>query len=177
METSQLVEHVAVGVAVIVAAIAVATDLRRRRIPNVLTFSAALAGVLYGLVTGGAAGAGHALAGLGVGFLIFLPVFLLGGMGAGDVKLMAALGAWTGATRILWVAAFGAIAGGVLALIVSFAAGYGRTLFANLWLLFAHWRVTGVKRLDALTLEHGKGPRLPYAVPIAVGLAFALWLK
>jgi hypothetical protein len=71
----------------------------------------------------------------------------------------------------MWVALYGAIAGGVLALLVALLAGYGRQLLNNLWLLLAHWRIAGVRPLESLTLEHGKGPRLAYAVPIAVGLA------
>ena len=80
------------------------TDFRSRRIPNVLTFGASAAAVVFSGVTNGWAGLGWALAGWGVGCALFLPWFLLGGMGAGDVKLLAALGAWAGPGTALWIA-------------------------------------------------------------------------
>ena len=61
----------------------------------------------------------HAALGLFVGLAVFFPLFALGAMGAGDVKLMAAVGAWIGAKPILYVALYGSVAGGVLALVVA----------------------------------------------------------
>ena len=74
---------------------ACATDLRTSRIPNLLTFSAAAAGLAWHAF-GGWAPLASALGGLALGLLLFLPIYLLRGMGAGDVKLLAALGAWLG---------------------------------------------------------------------------------
>ena len=79
-----------------IASLACVTDLRTRRIPNVLTFGAALAGLLYQFVSGGIDGLGHAALGWLVGAVIFILPFALGGLGGGDVKLLAALGAWLG---------------------------------------------------------------------------------
>jgi prepilin peptidase CpaA len=163
-------EWVAIGI-VLVACV---TDLRSKRIPNVLTLPGALAGVLYHALWGGMS-AGSALAGLAVGLFLFLPLYLLRGMGAGDVKLLAALGAWLGVVDVAWVAACAAIAGGLLAVLVSLWTGYGRLLWSNLWLLLTHWRVSGVRSLDSLSLDKGSGPRLAYAVPIAAGLVCAIW--
>ena len=162
--------------AIAVALVACATDLRARRIPNLLTFSAAVAGLGWHAL-GGWAALGWSLGGLVIGLAIFFPLFLLRGMGAGDVKLLAALGAWLGPASIAWVAAYAAIAGGALAIAVALGAGYLRPLFTNVWLLLTHWRVAGVKPLDSLTLDKGNGPRLAYAVPIAVGLVCAIWLR
>jgi prepilin peptidase CpaA len=150
-------------------------DLRTRRIPNALTLPVAAVGVLFGLTTTGLDGGASALAGLAVGLCLFLPFYLLGGLGAGDVKLLAALGAWLGPAATAWTAIYGTIAGGVFAIIVAFGAGYLRQLAANLWLLLVHWRASGVRRFDALTLEHGRGPKLAYAVPITVGVLCTLW--
>ena len=52
---------------------------------------------------------------------------------------------------------------------------YGGQAARNLWLLLTHWRVFGLRPLDSLTLETSTGPKLPYALPIAVGLALAFW--
>ena len=74
-----------------ISLVAFVPDLRNRRIPNVLTFSAALAGLIYQTAAAGWIGTQGAVAGWLVGSALFLPFFLLGGMGAGDVKLLAAL--------------------------------------------------------------------------------------
>ena len=86
-------------------------------------------------------------------------------MGGGDVKLMAALGAWLGWSPVLWTALYAAVAGGVMALGVGLAHGYLRQAFSNIGGLFLFWWVQGVRPVPALTLEHGRGPRLPYALP------------
>ena len=90
---------------VIFTAVAAYIDWKTRKLPNVLTVSFFLAGLLFhlihGAVTGGWSGAFgellFALKGFGVGFGILLPLWLIGGGGAGDVKLFGALGAWLGA--------------------------------------------------------------------------------
>jgi prepilin peptidase CpaA len=161
-------------VAVVVSVAASLVDLRTRRIPNLLTLPAAIGGVLFHAASQGLTGAGFALLGWAVGLGLFLPIYLLRGMGAGDVKLLAALGAWLGPGRTVWVALYGAVAGGVLGLLLAVTSGYGRQAFRNLWLLLAHWRVAGVRPLDELTLERSTGPRLAYAVPVALGLACTL---
>jgi len=171
-----------IDLAPIVAALAVAltacvTDLRTRRIPNTLTLGAALIAFLFFLATGGARGLGLSAGGWLVGLAVFLPFFLLGGMGAGDVKLVAALGAWLGPGKVVWVALYGGIAGGVLAVIVAASHGYLRQAFWNLGYLLWFWRAGGPRPLAALTLEHAKGPRLAYAVPIAIGMGATLWLR
>jgi prepilin peptidase CpaA len=160
-----------------VLALACVSDLRTRRIPNLLTVSAALGALLFHLATGGWAAAGWSLAGLLVGALLFFPMFALRGMGAGDVKLLAAVGAWLGPGQVAIVALATSIAGGVIAVIVALAYGYLRKALLNLYLMLAHWRVAGVQPLPAVTLEQATGPRLAYAVPIAIGTVVTLWLK
>ena len=157
--------------------LACVTDLRDRRIPNVLTGSAAIAAVLFHLVTGGWVAAGWSIVGLVVGALLFMPMFVLRGMGAGDVKLLAAVGAWVGPGPVVTAAIATSIAGGVLALLVALAYGYLRRALANIYLLLAHWRVMGVQPLPEVTLEQSRGPRLAYAIPIAIGTVVTLCLK
>ena len=157
--------------------LACVTDLRTRRIPNVLTGSAAIAAVLFHFATGGWQAAAWSLLGLCVGALLFLPMFALRGMGAGDVKLLAAVGAWLGPGQVATAALATSIAGGVLALAVAFAYGYLRKALTNIYLLLSHWRVMGVQPLPEVTLEQSRGPRLAYAVPIAIGTVVTLCLK
>jgi prepilin peptidase CpaA len=165
-----------------VAALAIAlagcvTDLRARRIPNVLTFGAAAGAAGYYLAADGLAGLGFAAAGWLVGGLMFLPLFALRGMGGGDVKLMAALGAWVGPGTAVWLALYAALAGGVFALVVMLSKGYTRQAFSNVWSILAFWRVAGLQPHPTLTVESPRAVRLPYAVPIAAGLVVTLWLR
>jgi prepilin peptidase CpaA len=164
------------GASLVLAATACWTDLRTRRIPNVLTFGAAGVGLAFHLFFSGS-GPLTALAGWITGVLFFSPLFLLRGMGAGDLKLLGALGAWLGPLMAVRIGLCSAVAGGVLAIVVALAHGYAGQALRNVWLLLTHWRVSGIKPLDALTLDKGTGPRLAYAVPLMVGLMVALWTR
>jgi len=171
--TMDFFQIVVIGVVVV----AVGFDLATRRIPNVLTFGAAVAGLAAHAYIGGLWGAGLSLAGWLVGAACFFPVFMLRGMGAGDVKLVAAIGAWLGPVATVWVALFSGIAGGVLGIIVALVAGYLGQAFVNLSCLLMDWRVSGVRPVPDLTLSTHRGPRLAYAVPVLAGLMATLWLK
>jgi prepilin peptidase CpaA len=170
MSTSQIF----VGAMLIVACI---SDLRTRRIPNALTFPAVATALLFHLLTGGWSAAGWSIAGCLLGFFLFFPLFALRGMGAGDVKLLAAVGAWLGPSQVLIVALATSLAGGVIALAVALGHGYLKAACRNVWVLLVHWRVTGVRPLEDVTLTGSRGPRLAYAVPIAIGTLVTLWLK
>ena len=163
--------------ALVIALAGCATDLWSRRIPNVLTFGAAAGAFGYFLVGDGLGGLGWSAAGWAVGLVMFLPLFALRGIGGGDVKLLAALGAWIGPGAAVWLALFAALAGGPLALVVAASHGYLRQAFSNLWGLLMFWRVAGVQPHPTLTLEGASAPRLPYAVPILAGLVVTLWLR
>ena len=166
--------HVAVAALLVLACI---TDLRSRRIPNVLTLTGALAAILFHTVTGGWIAGASSLGGWVIGAILFFPLFALRGMGAGDVKLLAAVGAWLGPAQVPVVALMTSIAGGVIALAVAFTYGYLGTALRNMVSLLKHWGLTGVRPLPEVTLERTRGPRLAYAVPIAIGTMVTLWLK
>src|SRR5580765_5769850 len=108
----------------IVGGIACVCDLRTRRIPNILTFGGAALAIIYSMWTSGPGGLVTSIGGWLVGAALFLPMFVLGGMGAGDVKLAACTGAWLGPMAALFVALYSAIAGGVMALAVALGTGY-----------------------------------------------------
>jgi prepilin peptidase CpaA len=159
-----------------VAAMACWFDVRTRRIPNWLTFPAALIGLVATTAFHSGPGTVASVSGFFVGLAIFFPLFFLKGLGAGDVKLMGALGAWLGASVIFGVAFYTALAGGVFGLALILRHRYGGQAARNLYLLIMHWRVFGIRPLDSLTLETAAGPKLPYALPIAAGLALTFWL-
>jgi prepilin peptidase CpaA len=104
-----------IAAVVAAAGTAAAIDLRTGRIPNPLTATVAAAGfgfAVFGLTGQSMAGA---LAGAVIGFGVMLPGYLFGGTGAGDVKLLAALGTWLGPAGVVMAFLYSAIAGGVLA--------------------------------------------------------------
>jgi prepilin peptidase CpaA len=165
--------------AIVVTTVCVACfyDVTTSRIPNVLTFMAAGLGLLFHAFAPAGSGWSHTLLGLLAGLLVFFPLFALRAMGGGDVKLMAAIGSWIGATSILNVALYGSVAGGLLAVIVAVRRRYLKKAITNVKMLLMFWWVEGVKPFPALTLESSEGLRLPYAVAIAAGLAVTLWQR
>jgi prepilin peptidase CpaA len=163
----------------LVAAIACGTDLKSRRIPNWLTLGAAAGAFGFFLAGNGWHGLAWSAGGWTVGLAMFFPFFLLRGIGGGDIKLVAALGAWVGASGAMWLGLYAAIAGGPIALVMALSRGYTKQAFANMWGLFGFWRVAGLRPHPGLTLETAQSgaPRLPYALPIAMGLVMTLWLR
>jgi prepilin peptidase CpaA len=138
-------------------------------------FGAILAGLLFHLLAPVGSGFQFATIGFVAGLLVFFPFFALGALGAGDVKLMAALGTWVGWQGAIYVALYAAVAGGVLAVVVALWHGYLPRAVRNLKNLFVHWWLVGVQPLPELTLEAEQGLRLPYALPIMAGLVVTLW--
>jgi prepilin peptidase CpaA len=130
-------EIVAVGL----GCAAVTTDLRRRTIPNWLTGGGVAAGLVCGWWSGGVRGVAIAMAGMVVGFLLFAAAHWLGGMGGGDVKLMAAFGTLLGPSEVVGAAALAAIAGALMALAVMWrsprrpAIPYAPAIVCGAWLV------------------------------------------
>jgi len=158
-----------------IALVACVVDLRTRRIPNALTLGAAAGALVFHAASGGWAGLGRAAAGGAVGGALFLPFFLLRGLGGGDVKLLAALGAWFGPAGAVTLALWSMIAGGPMALVVAAWRGYAKQAIANVRSLVLFWRVMGFAPHPAISLDQPGSPRLPYSLPIAVGVMVTLW--
>ena len=137
----------------IVGGAAAIQDLARRTISNWLSLAALLAGLACQMVAEGWKGAGMALLGSIAGFVIFLVFYLLGGMGGGDVKLMAGFGSMLGVGRLLQAAIWIGIAGGLMA---AAALGY-----------------SALRR--ALSGNQGKAGRAQ-AIPYAPAIVIGVWL-
>ena len=168
-----IIEWTAVGG---VAALATFSDLRTGRIPNALTFGAMAGGLLFSAIHAGGAGLATSLLGGVVGLALFFPLFALGGMGGGDVKLLAAVGTWLGPLGALQTALWASLAGGLLAVVVAISRGYLSAALRNLSALLGVWRAVGPSPIPELTLTESHGPRLAYALPIGIGALVALWL-
>jgi len=102
-----------------VTAIAAVVDIRTRRVPNWLTFGAAAFGIAMATVGLDGVGVAGAFEGLLVGLLLMLPGHVIGKTGAGDVKLLAALGTLLGPKAIVMAFLYSAVAGGGLAVLVA----------------------------------------------------------
>jgi len=153
------------------AAVAVATaiDWNTRRIPNLLTFPL----VLVALAANGMLGGGMGLAGSAVGLVFGLAFFLLlmalGAMGAGDVKLMAALGALLGVVHIFWIGLFTAAMGGLLVVFYSLGQrSLPRTLHRTGTLLKTMVLTGRLPKADELSAS--REDYMPYALAIALGV-------
>jgi len=105
------------GIAGMFGVVAIVLDIRWRQLPNWLTATGAAGGLAYA-AAGGWRALGVAAAGLATGFLLLLPLHLLGGMGGGDVKLMAAFGALLGPGGVLLAGLFAGVLGGLGAALV-----------------------------------------------------------
>ncbi len=151
-------------------------DARVRRIRNWLTLSLLLSGIAHQAVTGGGGGIAWSLAGVGAGFALTVFPFAVGAWGAGDVKLMAGVGAWVGPGGVLAVFLAEAVIGMVIVVAQAAAAGRLRTLSRNSLVLavnLVHVRQVGLDHARATGLACRSVDRpLPYAVP--TGLAVLL---
>jgi prepilin peptidase CpaA len=158
-----------------IAVVAAVTDVRMRRIPNLLTFGSAAVAFAFAATTAGWNGLALSAAGWLIGAALFFPFFAVGGMGAGDVKLLAALGAWLGPADVVWLAIFAAMAGGIAGGLVALRHRYLRQALTNVWLIVTHWRVCGFGAVPGLTLSDDQAPRIAYAIPILIGAMVTVW--
>jgi prepilin peptidase CpaA len=164
----------------VLLSLAVWHDVRTRRIPNYLVFWGALSGVaLHTLLPAGAGffsdpsgalGFLASLSGAGIGLAVLLPMYAVGALGAGDVKLMSMVGAFLGPHQILGAAVLSLLAGGVLALAVALRTGTLAKVLRNSYDLLLNavakaFAGTGV-RIDKPNAPIGK---LAYAVAIMSG--------
>lgn len=153
--------------------VAAGYDIRYRRIPNWLVLAGIFTGFVWNLYSSGWSGLGHAAAGLGLGFALYFPLYLLRARGAGDVKLLAAAGALVGPGNCFWVFLLTAVLGGVIAMVWLVIRGRVNQTFFNLsWILGDLARLRApYKSSGELDVTTNKGMRLPHGAMIAVGAA------
>jgi len=155
----------------VLALIAGITDWRSRRIPNWLTVPALLIGIAVNAGLHGWAGAKSSLLGAGLGLLLLLPFVLVRSLGAGDWKLIGALGAFLGPQRLITVLFATLLVAGVMALVLVIWKGrflhtlrnMGRMLAA-----FGSFHLPG----QELTLDDPQAAKVPFGVAVAVAMIF-----
>lgn len=163
-------EGVSIGVLAALLLVAAWGDIQRHRIPNILILTGLGLAIILGTWRAGFSGLLSASGGFVLGLLIFLPFYMLRALGAGDVKLMAVVGAFLGPGGLIG-AMFGTfLAGGVMALLLALHAGAVGQMMRNIKAMllggFIDVRMKQMPMMDANPQSVGK---LPYAVAIAAG--------
>jgi len=169
------------GMLALLLATAAISDYRSQRIPNWLVLAGALFGVICNTVMPPSP---HdtllfPLAGLGLGLLLFLPLYLLRAMGAGDVKLLAMVGSFLGPEDTFYAALASMVAGGVLAILFVLARGTAPRVLQNLTAIFQSGIVDAVGgSVPSLRIAaSASAGRLPYGIAIATGTLGYLILR
>lgn len=153
--------------AVILAAWAGWLDWRTRRIPNWATVSGFLIGLALNTAVWGWQGTQIALAGAALALIILLPVVLLRGLGAGDWKLMGALGAVLGWRQILLVLFVTVFVAGIIATAQMIRQRRVRKTLSNLWELVRGFFIFGLRPHPELSLENPTAMTFPFGVAVA----------
>ncbi len=159
--------------AILSRSVAAVTDIRSRRIPNWLTYSAMLLGVGYHTMVNGAQGFFFGAGGLFLGLALLIVFYLAGGMGAGDVKLMGAVGALLGPKGVFVAFIFTALVGGIYAIILLLVRFRVRGTAVLLSTMFSSLRC-GTSLTAAPVGTSGRTTVLNYGVAIAIGVVLSI---
>ncbi|MEM6654519.1 MAG: prepilin peptidase [Planctomycetota bacterium] len=167
-----------VTVTLVVAAV---IDGLQLKVPNWITFPMIVSGWVYSATLSGLPwweGLMYSLFGTAVGLLLLLPAYAIGGMGAGDVKLMAGIGAWVWGAVTLYSFAVSAVIGGLIAVVMVVVNRSWAKHHGQFWMIWNE--ILSVKDPDKLaTIATERKPTmmlLPYGIPIAIGtIAYFGW--
>lgn len=154
-------------------------DQRARRIPNSIVLTGIVCAVFLNSqsVFPSGHGIGVSLLGMLVGFLLFLPLYVLKVVGAGDVKLVAMVGAFVGQYEIVGTVLAVLVAGGGLAIVRMIGRGSGRRVAANIKLILQHWLSRRQASLTPKFLaSRDSADRMPYAYAVTIGALGYQWL-
>ena len=152
-------------------------DVRSRRIPNFITMPAFLFGLALHLALGGWGQLFTALAAGIICGLVFLVFYLAGGMGAGDVKLIIAVGCIAGLSHVAYLLVLTALSGGAMAIALAVARGRLQQTLTNVGALASHHGHEGLQPHPEINLSNSETLRLPYALAIAGGSLLTLYFQ
>jgi prepilin peptidase CpaA len=146
-------------------------DGKQLRVPNWITYPMVFSGLIFNAAINGWAGLGDALVGTVVGLFCLLPLYAVGGMGAGDVKLMAGIGAWLGAATTFYAFCVSTVVGAVMAIVMVLWKRSFHKHYANFVMIFIEWmHIRNPRELAKIAAE--RKPTmflLPYGIPICIG--------
>jgi prepilin peptidase CpaA len=168
-------------VVLLASVIAGVTDVWKFKVHNILTLPLLLAGFTYWGIVGGATGLADSIVGSLFGFTILIIFYVMGGMGAGDVKLMAAIGAWLGLPLTLLVFVASALTMGIYALVLVVRYGTLRETWVKLQIVWHRFATIGrhLGAEDGIECEVKQVDRrriIPFAAMVAIGLlALVSW--
>lgn len=172
------IENWPVWLVTVVLVVAAVIDGWKLKVPNWITFPLIASGWVYSGVFFGWEGFGWSLAGTAVGLALLLPAYAIGGMGAGDVKLLAGVGAWVWGTVTFYAFCLSAVIGAVIAV--------GMVLYRRAWpkhqaqfqvILNEILTIRDPNQLATIAAERKSTMMLlPYGIPIAIGtIAYFAW--
>ncbi len=172
------IENWHIWLVTMVLVVAAVIDGWKLKVPNWITFPFVVAGWTYSAVWFGWVGLGWSMAGTGVGLLLLLPAYAIGGMGAGDVKLLAGVGAWVWGTVTFYAFCVSAVVGGVLAVaMVLYARKFGHHKAQFLAILTEIMVLRNAEELSEIATQRKSSMMLlPYGIPIAIGtITYFAW--
>ena len=162
----------------IVLVVAAAIDGWKLKVPNWITFPMIISGWIFSLVVYGWAGLGWSLCGTATGLILLYPLYEIGGMGAGDVKLLAGVGAWVWAGTTVYAFCVSAILGGVIAVGMVFCRpGWQKHVKQFVGILREIIVIRNPDALSAIAAQRKSTMALlPYGIPIAIGtIVYFAW--
>ncbi len=177
-ESSRLAENWHVWLVAVTLVLAAVIDGYKLKVPNWLTFPFIISGWLFSGVAFGWEGLWWSLAGTAVGLGLLLPAYAIGGMGAGDVKLLAGVGAWVWGTVTFHAFCVSAVAGALIAVaMVLYKRAWSKHKAQFIGIANEIMTIRDPNQLAALAAERKSSMLLlPYGIPIAIGsIAYFAW--
>ncbi len=156
----------------LVLIICLVTDVCKQKIYNIVIFPAILVSLALNVWSGGLVGFKFSLVGFFTGFAILLLPYLMGGMGAGDVKLLAFIGALKGSIFVLNTAMFMGVIGGVIAIAIMISKKQLALFFKSLFKWFYSFFI-GIR----YKFEFSASEKYPYGIAIVLGAFICLFFK
>src|SRR3954470_22873636 len=166
-----IAEHWTVWFVTVVLIVAAVIDGFELKVPNWVTFPFIVSGWAYSTLAFGWEGLGWSVLGTVVGLALLLPSYAIGGMGAGDVKLLAGVGAWVWSTTTLYAFVVSTIVGAIIAILMVLSRRKWLKHHAQFWMICTEiLTVKDPEQLAAIAAERKPSMMLlPYGIPIAIG--------
>ncbi len=177
---SAIIEHWPIWFVTVVLIVAAVIDGWKLKVPNLITFPMIISGWVYSTAYYGWEGLLWSLVGTIVGLALLMPAFAIGGMGAGDVKLLAGVGAWIWGTHTAYAFCVSAVIGGVIAVLMVLANRSWQKHKNQLWAIwFEIVTIRNPDKLSVIATERKSSMLLlPYGIPIAIGtIGYFAWAE